>query len=82
MTMKAIETTGTIDEKHRLILDEPVPFVSKSKVRIIILFPEESDIDEKDWISAASNNPAFNFLKETEEDIYTHEDGQPFYDKG
>ncbi len=81
-TMKAIETTGIINEQHRLVLDETLPIAEKSKVRVIILLPEESDIGEKEWLKAATLNPAFDFLKEPEEDIYTREDGKPFNDKG
>jgi len=81
ITMKAIETTGTIDEQHRLIIDETLPIAEKSKVRVIILLPEESDIDEKEWLRTATTNPAFDFLKEPEEDIYTKNDGKPFHDK-
>ena len=81
-TMKAIETTGIIDEQHRLVLDETLPIAEKSKVRVIILLPEESDIAETEWLKTAASNPAFDFLKEPEEDIYTREDGKPFYDKG
>lgn len=81
-TMKAIETTGIIDEQHRLVLDETLPIAEKSKVRVIILLPEESDIGEKEWLKTAASNPAFDFLKEPEEDIYTREDGKPFHDKG
>ena len=81
-TMKAIETTGIIDKQHRLVLDEVLPFTEKSKVRVIILLPEESDIGEKEWLKAATSNPAFDFLKEPEEDIYTREDGKPFNDQG
>ena len=81
-TMKAIETTGIIDKQHRLVLDEILPIAEKSKVRVIILLPEESDIGETEWIKTAASNPAFDFLKEPEEDIYTKEDGKPFHDKG
>ena len=78
---KAIEATGTIDEQRRLVLDEPLPVVGPTRVRVIILLPEETDVDEKEWLRAASANPAFDFLKEPEEDIYTPEDGRPFYDQ-
>ncbi len=80
VTVKAIETTGTIDAQHRLLLDELLPVAGPTKVRVIILLPEEADIDEKEWLYAAANNPAFDFLKEPEEDIYTSEDGRPFHD--
>ena len=39
-------------------------------------------IDESKWLYAATTNPAFDFLKEPEEDIYTLADGRPFDDKG
>ena len=42
----------------------------------------ETGIDEKEWLQAAATNPAFDFLKEPEEDIYTLADGKPFYDQG
>ena len=79
--IKAIETTGTIDVRRRLLLDEPLPVVGPTRVRVIILLPEEADIDEREWLRAAAANPAFEFLKEPEEDIYTLADGRPFYDQ-
>jgi hypothetical protein len=82
ITMKAIETTGTVDEQRRLLLDEPLPIAGPSRVRVIILVTEETDIDEKEWLRAASTNPAFDFLKEPEEDVYTLSDGKPFHDQG
>jgi hypothetical protein len=80
--LKALEVTGTIDEQRQLLLDEPLPIVGPSRVRVIILIPDEADIDEKDWLQAAASNPAFDFLKEPEEDIYTLAEGKPFYDQG
>ncbi len=43
--------------------------------------PNEEEIDEKEWLRGANANPAFDFLKEPEEDIYTAEDGRPFHDE-
>jgi hypothetical protein len=80
--IKAIETTGTIDARRRLLLDEPLPVVGPTRVRVIILLPEEADIDEMEWLRAAAANPAFDFLRESEEDIYTLADGRPFHDQG
>ena len=79
---KAIETTGTIDAQHHLVLDETLPVVGPTRVRIIILVPEETDINETEWLQAAAANPALNFLKYLDEDIYTLSDGRPFYDEG
>jgi hypothetical protein len=42
---------------------------------------EEGEIDEIEWLRAAATNPAFDFLKDPEEDIYTLEDGKPFNDE-
>jgi len=80
--VRAIETTGVIDAKRQLVLDEPLPVVGPSPVRVIILLPAETDIDEREWLRAAAANPAFDFLKEPEEDIYTLADGRPFRDQG
>ena len=82
MVLKALDVVGTIDEQRQLHLDEPLPIVGPSRVRVIILIPEEPDMDEKEWLQAAVSNPAFDFLKEPEEDIYTLADGKPFYDQG
>ncbi len=46
------------------------------------LLSDQTDIDEGEWIRAAANNPAFDFLKEPKEDIYTLTDGKPFHDQG
>jgi len=80
--MKAIEVTGTVDEQGQLHLDEPLAILGPSRVRVILLLPEEGDISEKEWLRAAASNPAFDFLKDPMEDIYTVVDGKPFYDKG
>jgi len=78
---KAIETTATINANRQLVLDELLPIAGPTKVRVIILLPKEVDIDEKEWLRSASVNSAFDFLKESEEDIYTLADGKPFHDQ-
>jgi hypothetical protein len=79
--IKAIEVQGEIDEQHHLRLDEPLPVVKPGRVRVIILLPEESETDEEyEWLKAASSNPAFAFLHDAEEDIYSATDGKPFHD--
>jgi hypothetical protein len=77
---RAIETTGTVDKEHRLVLDEPLPIAGPSRVKVIILLPEDSDLDEKLWLEAARSNPAFEFLTDPAEDMYTAADGRPFGD--
>ena len=45
------------------------------------LLHDENDFDEKEWLYAAAINPAFESLRESQEDIYTITDGQPFHDE-
>ena len=77
-TRTAIEASGTIDTEHRLVLDEPLPVAGPTRVRVIILLPEDCDIAESEWLHAASINPAFDFLREPQEDIYRPDDGRPW----
>ena len=53
----------------------------QTPVRVSHLLPKESNISETKWLQAAAANPAFDFLKDPEEDIYTLSDGRPFYDE-
>jgi hypothetical protein len=80
--MNAIETTGIVDAEHQLRLDEPLPIPGESRVRVIVLVPEVEDISEEAWTKAASASPAFDFLKDAAEDVYTATDGKPFHDQG
>jgi hypothetical protein len=77
---RAIETTGVIDGERRLHLDERLPIVGPNRVRVIILVSEEADLDEQSWLRSAAGNPAFEFLGDPAEDVYTASDGQPFDD--
>ncbi|KAF5419855.1 MAG: hypothetical protein C5S45_05840 [Candidatus Methanocomedens sp.] len=43
-TTKGIETTGTIDAQHHLVLDGVLPITGPTRVRVIILVPEDSEI--------------------------------------
>jgi hypothetical protein len=76
--MTAIEMTGTVDDRRHIQLDEALPFSGPKKVRLIILYSTTDEIDEAEWLYAAAHNPAFDYLYDAEEDIYTLEDGKPF----
>lgn len=41
---------------------------------------KKAEQEEYEWLKAAMRNPAFDFLKDSEEDIYTLADGKPFHD--
>jgi len=79
--MKAIEINSKTDKAGYLKINYKLN-KSDSKVRVLILLDE--DFSEKDeeaiWISSISNNPAFDFLKDSLEDIYSLKDGEPFND--
>lgn len=47
--MKAVEVTGSIDQKGNLILDEPVKAETyPNRVRVIVLFTEQEENDPDD----------------------------------
>lgn len=75
--MRAIETTGTLNTQGQLQLDHPQPQAKPSRVRIILLLDEDNDLTSVEWESAIATNPSFAFLHDSEEDIYTLEDGKP-----
>ena len=77
--MKAIEAVGTIEEEHRVRLDEPLPPGVVGRVRLLIVVGEDEPSDQE-WLRAASHGGAFDFLKAPEEDRYTLRDGRPFDD--
>lgn len=76
--LTAIETTGTIERNGRIVIDELFSVDAPTSVRIIILFPEDEDLNEREWLQAASQNEAFSFLSDPGEDIYLPTDGKPF----
>ncbi len=79
--MTAIEVTGMVDEHRQLQLDHLLPLAGPRRVRVIVLYPSVDEWNETEWLQMAARNPAFDFLKEPEEDIYTLADGTPFDDK-
>jgi hypothetical protein len=80
-TLTAIETSGTVNESHQLQLDEILPIPGPKRVRVIVLYSPVDEWDEKEWLHAAALSPAFDFLKDPEEDIYKMTDGKPYHDE-
>lgn len=80
--LRAIETTATIDDERHLLLDVPLPENANGRVRVIILFADDSEISETEWLRAASTSPSYAFLRDAKEDIYTLNDGKPFNAEG
>ena len=46
--MKAVEVTGTIEQKGQLFLDQPIENFAPSRVRVIVLFPEVTEEAQTD----------------------------------
>jgi len=44
------------------------------------MLEEDEEIEEKQWLKAMTNNPAFEYLHDEQENIYKITDGQPFHD--
>ena len=72
--IKAIELTGDIDEQHRLQARVPDELPA-GPVRLIVLLPDEDEAGGA-WTQGVSNEWA-DELRDTRQDIYTLEDGQP-----
>ncbi len=75
--LTAIETTGTIEPNGRIVIDETFSVNAPTLVRVIVLFPESEDLNEREWLQAASKNEVFDFLNDPDEDIYSLSDGKP-----
>lgn len=76
--MKTIEIESKTDSVGVLSVSYPLDKKDK-KVKVIILHDDNEPIDEeKLWLKFASQNPAFDFLNDECEDIYSLEDGKPF----
>jgi hypothetical protein len=76
-TLSAIELSGTVNEHHQIQLDEPVPIEASKRVRVIVLYESDDQLNEKEWLQSAAANSAFAFLNDAVEDIYTLTDGKP-----
>ena len=78
--MKAIEIKSKTDKNGYLKLAYNLD-LANSNVRILILLDEDSDQDDEQlWLDSISNNDAFDFLNDPDEDIYSPNDGTPLDD--
>ncbi|MCK4311500.1 MAG: hypothetical protein KAW88_02065 [Candidatus Cloacimonetes bacterium] len=78
--LKVVELDGFIDKNHKLLINDSLSEIPSCKVHILLMLENDKEIDEKEWLSAASKNSVFDFLKDPQEDIYTITDGKPFND--
>lgn len=75
--MRAIELNSKTDNKGQLKIEYQLDKMD-SPVRVLILLEEEDE--EKIWLDAISNNPSFEFLRDSSEDIYFINDGEQYHD--
>ncbi|MFZ2359553.1 MAG: hypothetical protein WA040_09410 [Anaerolineae bacterium] len=80
-TLTAVEMTGTVNERRQLQLDDLLPISGPKRVRVIVLYSPADEWNEDEWLYAAARNPAFAFLREAAEDIYSINDGKPYHDE-
>ena len=74
--LTAIETTGTIEQNGQITINEMFTVNKPTVVRVIVLFPEDDDFNEKQWLQTARQNEVFDFLDEESENIYSLTDGK------
>jgi hypothetical protein len=78
--MKAIEIESKTDSKGFLKVSYPLNQKEK-KVKVIIMFDDTQDEDEEMlWMKTVSKNPAFDFLNDEVENVYSFEHGEPIDD--
>jgi hypothetical protein len=81
INMRAIEIISKTDKTGHLKLDYKLN-KSEKNVRVLILLDDDNyeQEEEKLWMDSISKNPAFDFLNDPAEDIYSLKDGEPFND--
>ncbi len=78
--MKAIEINSKTDKSGLLKINYKLN-KADSNVRVLILLDDDAENDEEAiWLNSISNNPTFDFLQDSAEDIYSIKDGEPFND--
>jgi len=79
--MRAIEINSKTDGKGLLRLNYNLN-KSNSRVRILILLDDDIQNSDEEllWMQSVSSNPAFDFLKDSAENVYSITDGEPIDD--
>ena len=75
--MQTIQASGIVDKNGKLTIEKPLD-IRDRRVKILVFINDEyddSEIDEKEWQKAISNNLVYYFLNDSDEDIYLFSDG-------
>jgi antitoxin (DNA-binding transcriptional repressor) of toxin-antitoxin stability system len=57
-----------------------ISYVDLQRFEALEALLKKAELEEYEWLKTAIRNPAFDSLNKSEGDIYTLEDGKPFYD--
>ena len=74
--MEAIEKIVHFDDDGNTTLKLGKHF-SKKDAKVVVLI-KDNEISEAEWLRLGMEGGAFDFLKNSSEDIYTMEDGVPY----
>lgn len=78
--MRAIEINSKTDKTGHLKIDYKLD-KSDTNVRVLILLDDDTEQEEeKLWLKSISKNPAFSYLNDPAEEVYSLNDGEPFND--
>ena len=55
---------------YQLKLDSTLPISDPKRASVIVMYSPYDEWDEKEWLQAAIINPVFDFLNDSEDDIY------------
>jgi hypothetical protein len=89
LNLQSVEATANLDENGVLHLSHPIRGLEAGEVLVIVVARprveaarngveaayDGSEIDEKTWHRGIASNPAFAFLADEAEDVYSWEDG-------
>ena len=78
--MNAIEIQSKTDDDGNLKIHFPLNRRNQP-VRVLVLMDDDiSHEDDLAWLQAIASNPAFEFLADPAEDVYSINDGEPIHD--
>lgn len=82
MSLNLQTTTAMIDENGELRGLEKLESLRSQLVQVVIVSAREAQYDDSEltpqsWQTSLAHNPAFAFLGDEAEDIYSWEDGRP-----
>lgn len=74
--MQTIELKSKTDKHGKLKIEHNLNTPGRN-VSVLILSDEHLDNEEMEWEDSILKDPSFDFLKDSSEDIYTLNDGDP-----